>query len=140
MRFSAIFDSSVFQVFESFLRTEIDLVDDDNRLVLDENNSSFMTYELEPDVYTFENLFEILAIPIPRENDPSHSIDIEVDDITLKTKLVARSGLIASTFNDKSIFSSILGFNSHWDYKNYNEYNSQDIINFSKINKKLPER
>ena len=117
MRFSAIFDSSVFQVFESFLRTEIDLVEDNIRLVLDENNSSFMTYELEPGVYTVKNLFEVLAILLPRENDPSHSIDIEFDEITPKTKLVARSDIIASTFDDKSIFNSILGFNSHWDYK-----------------------
>ena len=39
---------SVFQNFESCLRTENDLVEDAIRLVLDENNSSFIIYELEP--------------------------------------------------------------------------------------------
>ena len=37
--------SSVSQDFESYLRTEIDLVEDDLRLVLDEYNSSFIIYE-----------------------------------------------------------------------------------------------
>ena len=37
------YPSSVFQDFESYLRTEIDLVGDDIRLVLDKYNSSFNT-------------------------------------------------------------------------------------------------
>ena len=43
---------SVFQDFESYLRTEIDLVEDDIRLVLDKYNSSFITHELQPGIYT----------------------------------------------------------------------------------------
>ena len=54
------FIHSVFQDFESYLRTEIDLVEDDIRLVLDENNSGFITYELEPGIYTFEDFCEAL--------------------------------------------------------------------------------
>ena len=45
----------MFQDFESFFRTEIDLVEDDVRLLLDEYNSSFMTFELESGIYTFED-------------------------------------------------------------------------------------
>ena len=41
---------SVFQDFESFLRTEVDLIEDDVKLVLDEYNSSFITYELDPGI------------------------------------------------------------------------------------------
>ena len=44
----ALYIVSIFQDFKSFLRTEIDLVEDDIRVVLDEYNSSFDTYELEP--------------------------------------------------------------------------------------------
>ena len=44
----AMYIDSIFQDFENFLRTEIDLVEDDIRLVLDEYNSSFITYGLEP--------------------------------------------------------------------------------------------
>ena len=39
---------SIIQDPESFLRTEVDLVEDDIRLALDEYNSSFIIYELEP--------------------------------------------------------------------------------------------
>ena len=39
----AIYTRSVFQVFESFLRTQIELVEDYVKLVLDEYNSSFIT-------------------------------------------------------------------------------------------------
>ena len=39
----AIYSSSILQDFESFLGTEIELVEDDIRLVLDEYISSFIT-------------------------------------------------------------------------------------------------
>ena len=48
--------SSLFQDFESFLRAQIDLVEDDVKLVLDEYNTSFITYELEPGIYTFKDI------------------------------------------------------------------------------------
>ena len=51
----AIYTSSVFQDFESFLRTQIDLIEDDVKLVLDEYNSSFITYELEPGIYSYRD-------------------------------------------------------------------------------------
>ena len=37
------YTSSVFQDFESYLRTEVDSVEDNIKLVLDEYNSSFLT-------------------------------------------------------------------------------------------------
>ena len=56
----AIYVNSLFQDFESFLRTEIDLVEDDIRLVLDEYNSSFINYHFKPGFYTFKDLSETL--------------------------------------------------------------------------------
>ena len=53
MNILAIYTSSVFQDFESFLRTQNDLVEDDIKLVLDEYISSFITYELEPGSYSY---------------------------------------------------------------------------------------
>ena len=50
MNILAIYIRSVFQDFESFLRTQIDLVEDDIKLVLDEYNSSFNTYKLQPGI------------------------------------------------------------------------------------------
>ena len=38
------YPSSVFQDFESYLRTEVDLVEGDIRLVSDKCNSNFITY------------------------------------------------------------------------------------------------
>ena len=136
MNILAIYIRSVFQDFESFLRTQIDLVEDDIKLVLDEYNSNFITYELEPGIYTFkdisEALFNIIQFEYP---GPSNVIDIEYDDITMKTKLVVNIGIIAIRFDEKSFFSTILGFTPGWDYKHYNKYVSQKIKNLSNTNK-----
>ena len=136
MNILARYTSSVFQDFESFLRTQIDLIEGDVKLVLDEYNSSFITYELEPGIYTFkdisEALFNILQSEYP---GPSNVIDIEYGDITMKTKLVVNIGIIAIRFDEKSFFCTNLGFTSGWDYKHYNKYTSQKIVNLGSTNK-----
>ena len=60
MNILSIYTRSVFQDFESFLRTQIDLVEDESKLVLDENNSSFITYEILPVIYTFKDISEVI--------------------------------------------------------------------------------
>ena len=60
MNILARYTSSVFQDFESYLRTQIDLVEDDIKFVLDEYSSSFITYELDPGVYTLKDISEAL--------------------------------------------------------------------------------
>ena len=136
MNILARYTNSVFQDFESFLRTQIDLIEDDVKLVLDEYNSSFITYELEPGIYTSKDIsearFKILQSEYP---GPGNVIDIEYDDITMKTKLVVRYGIIAIRFDEKSFFSTVLGFNSGWDYKFYNKYTSQKFVNLGSTNK-----
>ena len=73
MNILAINIRSVFQDFKSFLSTQIDLIEDDIKLVLDEYNSSFITYELQPGIYTFkdisEALFNILQSEHPEPNN-----------------------------------------------------------------------
>ena len=105
MNIVAGYVSSVFQDFENYLRTEVDLIEDDIKLVLDENNSSFITYELQPVICTFKKisqaLFNILQSEYP---GLSNVIDIEYDDITMKTKFVVKSGIIAIRFDEKSFF------------------------------------
>ena len=136
MNFLAFYTSSVFQDFKSFLGTQIDLVEDDIKLVLDEYNSKFITYELQPGIYTLkdisEALFNIIQFEYP---GPSNVIDIEYDDITMKTKLDVKAGIIAIRFDEKSFFSTILGFTAGWDYKHYNKYISQKIVILSNTNK-----
>ena len=126
----------MFQDFDSHLRTEVDLIEDDIKLVLDENNSGFVTYELQPSIYNFEDisgaLFNILQSEYPV---PSNVIHIEYDVITRKTNLVVNFGIIAIRFDEKSFFSTILGFTLGWDYKHYNKYISQKVVNLSSTNK-----
>ena len=112
------------------------MIEDDIKLVLDEYNSRFITYEISPGIYTFkdisEALFNILQSDYP---GPSNVIDIEYDDNTIKTKLVVRSGIIAMRFDEKSFFNTVPGFTSGWDYKHYNKYISQKILNLGSSNK-----
>ena len=105
MNIAAGYVSSVFQDFKSYLRTEVYLVEDDIKLVLDENNSSFLTYELQPGFYTFKDDSEALFNILQTEYlGPSNVIDIKYDDCTMKTKLVLKSGIIAIRFDEKSFF------------------------------------
>ena len=132
----SVYVGSIFLDFESFLRTEVDLVEDDIRLVLDDYNSSFVTYGLKPGIYTFKDLSEALFnILQPGYPGPANVIDIEFDDITMKAKLDVRSVIIAITSDEKSFFSSIVGFNHGWDYKHYNKYISLKFVNLGSTNK-----
>ena len=136
MEILAGYTSSVFQDFESNLRTEVDLVEDDVKLVLDEYNSSFITYELDPGIYTCKDISEALLKILQPEYDGYHnSIDFEYDDITMKTKLVVKHGIIAIRFDEKSFFSTVLGFTPGWNYKHYNKYISQKVVNLGSTNK-----
>ena len=93
---------SVFQDFESYFSTEIDLVEDDIRLVLDKYNSSFITYELDPGFYTYKDLSKALFNILQHQYPSADSeILIRLDDITRKTKLAIRPGIIAIRFDEK---------------------------------------
>ena len=46
-------------------------------------------------------------------------------------KMVVKNGIIAIKLDEKSFFSTILGFTQNWDYKHYNEYFSQKNLNLS---------
>ena len=117
--------SFVFQDFESYLRTEVDLVEDDIKLVLDEYISSFITCELEPAIYTFENFSEaLLKILQPEYDGYLNAFDIEYDDIAVKTDFYLRVGIIAIRVDEQSFFSNVRGFTAGSDNKHYNEYTS----------------
>ena len=128
----SIYVNSVFQDSESILRTEFDLLEGDFKLILVEYNSSFITYELQPSIHTFKHISEDFVTSLQSEYEGYHNaIDIEVDKIPRKTKLVGGPGIIATRFDENSFFNTILGFNHGWDYKHYNNYNSQEILNIS---------
>ena len=112
------------------------MVEDDIKLVLDEYNSNFITYEFTPGIYSYrdiaEALFNILQSDCPGD---CNVIVIEYDDINMKTKLDVRAGIIAIRFDEKSFLNTILGFTPGWDYKHYNKYISQKIVSLSNTNK-----
>ena len=96
----AKYTRSVVQEFESFLRMEIDLVENDIKLVLEEYNSSFITYKLDPGIYSYKD-FAIALYYILQSEYPQSGSEIlnRLDDITRKTKLLVRSGIIAIRFD-----------------------------------------
>ena len=53
----------------------------------------------------------------------------------MKTKLDVKAGIIAIRFDEMSFFSTVLGFTAGWDYKHYNKYISQKIVNTSNTKK-----
>ena len=74
----AVFTRSIFQYFKSFFGTDVDLVENDIRLVLAEFNSSFMLYEIEPGIYTFKDLSKAVFNNFEPEYELfNNSIDIE---------------------------------------------------------------
>ena len=111
--------SSTFPDFEAYLRTVVDLVETDIILVLNEFKSSFIIYEEPIVTHIFKDISEFLAFNSQRGNDLSHSIKTEVDDITMKTKMVVMSGNIAIRFDENLFFSTILGINHNWDFKHF---------------------
>ena len=53
----------------------------------------------------------------------------------MKTKLVVRPVIIVIRFDEKSFFSTSLGFTPHWYYEHYNAYISQKIVNITTTDK-----
>ena len=91
---------------------------------------------MQPGIYTFKDISEVPLNFLQSEyKGEINKIVIEFDDITRKTKLDVRPGIIAIRFDEKSFFRTILGFTSGWDYKHYNKYISQKIVNLSSTNK-----
>ena len=91
----AVYDGSLIQDLESFLRTEVDLVEGDIRLVLDENISSLIAHEIKPYIYTFKDHSEFLSRFLRLEFEGLHNeIDIEFDEFSIKTKRVVGAGLL----------------------------------------------
>ena len=92
------------------------MVEYDIRLVLDEYNFNFIRYELQPGIYIFKDLSEVLLRNLQSEFEGfNNAIGIEFADITMKTNIVCKTGIYSHKFDEKSFFSSYLDFNPHWD-------------------------
>ena len=105
-------------------------------MVLNEYNSNFITYEISPVIYTFKVNSEVfLSFPQSEYEGYYNAIDIELKNIIMKTKIVVRPDIISIRFDEKSFFSTVLGFTPGSDYKHYNEYISQKIVYLRSTNK-----
>ena len=102
----------MFQGFEIYLKTDVDLVEDDIRLVLDKNKTNFLKYELQPGIYTFRDLSETVFGILQPDCPASSNVNVvEIVDITMKNKLVLRDGCIAIRFDERSFLVLSLASN-----------------------------
>ena len=132
---------SPFRDFESYRRIVVGLDADDIRFISKQYNANFVTYELDPGEYTFEDLQEAVY-PL---GDHEGTLQIENDDLNKKTKnILSRFVCTFGTlrFDEKSFFQTLLGFTPCWVYKPTNSihadspgvYTSDKILNLIIIN------
>ena len=137
---------SLFRDFESYLRIVVGLDEKDIQLILKQYNSHFATYELTPGSYTIQDISDA----VHTFSGHSEIIQIEYDDISMKTKIILKFvndevGFALGTlrFDERSFFHTFLGFEPYWDYKPTTSNNipipgvyiSDKILNLSMINK-----
>ena len=107
---------SHFRDFESYLRIVVGLDEDDIQLILKQYIANCVTYELDPGIYTIEDIQEAVH-PL---GDHEGTLQIEYDDLNKKTKLIlTRFGSTFGTlrFDEKPFLNTLLGFAPYWDYK-----------------------
>ena len=139
------YSRSLFRDFESYLGTVVGLNEEDFQLILKQYNSHFIPYDLTPGIYTIQDTSDT----IHTFSGSSEIIEIEVDDISMKTKFILKFqnigikmfGLGTLRFDEKSFFHTLLDFEPYWDYKPTNSnylpipdvYNNDKILNLSLI-------
>ena len=120
------YSHSPIQDFESYLRFLTGLNENDIQLIIKQKKSKFITYKISPGFYTFTGLAEVLSRgfklnfetgklqPIYIYDRPD-SISIESDNVSLSTKLTVRYAVRVLKFDEKSFFTTVLGFSPFWD-------------------------
>ena len=92
---------SPFRDFERYLRSVVDLDEDDVQLTLKQFNSNFITYKIDPGIYTIK-MFSEAAFT---KGDHEGIIQINYDDISMNAKLnLTRFGLTFGTLRFDRIF------------------------------------
>ena len=132
---------SLFRDFESYVRIIVGLDEDDIRLFIKQHNASFVTHELDPGNYTFEDLQEAVY-PL---GDHERTLQIEYDGSNKSKFILKRFGSTMGTFSfdEKSFFNALLGFTPYWDHKLANAihadsngvYSNNKTLNLSTIRK-----
>ena len=78
---------SPFRDFESYSRIVVGLDEEDIQLISKQYNSHFITYELTPGIYTFQDISDT----IHTFSGHSEITEIEYDDISMKTKITLKT-------------------------------------------------
>ena len=132
------YSRSQFRDFETCLRIRVGLDEEDIQLILKEYNSHFITYELSPGIYTIKDISDV----VQTFSGHSDIIEIEYDDISMKTKIILkyndwRENFAIGTlrFDKKSFFHTLLGHDPYFDYKVPGVYTSDKILNLNTTNK-----
>ena len=135
------YSRSPFRDFESYLRIELGLDEEDIQLILKQYNSHFITYELTPGAYTLQDISD--AVHTFRGH--TEILQFEYDDITMKTKINLKYiyewknfALGTLRFDERSFFHTLLGFTPYWVCTPTNSpgvYTSNKILYLSTTNK-----
>ena len=140
------YSKSPFRDFESYLRIVVGLDEEDILLIMKQYNSHFVTFELTPGIYTIRDISDAIRT----FSGHSEIMEIEYDNITMKTKIILKYiggqkkfGLGTLRFDKRSFFHTLLGFEPYWDYKPINSndphiqvvYISDKNLNLNTTNK-----
>ena len=104
------YSRSQFRDFESCLRIRVGLDEEDIQLILKEYKSHFITYQLSPGIYTIKDISDA----IHTFSGHSEDIEIEYNDISMKTKILLKHKDLRENFGlgtlrlDKKSFFFIL--------------------------------
>ena len=101
------YSRSQFRDFESYLRIRVGLDEEGIQLILKQYNSHFVTYQLNPGIYTIQDISDAVYT----FSGDSDIIEIEYDDISMETKIILKYkdlrenfGLGTLKFDKKSFF------------------------------------
>ena len=132
------YSRSQFRDFECYLRIRVGLDEEDIQLILKEYNSHFITHELSPGIYTIKDISDV----VQTFSGHSDIIEIEYDDISMKTKIILNYNdwlenfaIGTLRFDKKSFFHTLLGHDPYFDYKVPGVYTSDKILNLNTTNK-----
>ena len=105
---------SPFRDSESYLRIVVGLDEGDIQLVLQQSKLWLITYEIPLDIYTIQDILEVVYTM----GDHEGTLQFEYDVLSMKTKLIlSRFGIKFGRlrFGEKFFFNSLLGFTHYWD-------------------------
>ena len=101
--------------FKGFLRFVVGLDEDDIQLILKQNISNSVTFDLTPGIYSLKDTSDDVYIM----GDHEGTLQSEYDHFNMKTELVLTgfgSNFEMLRFDEKSFIKTLSSFTPYWDY------------------------